>query len=203
MLGADSDLQSYNLFAYCGNNPVNRADIQGELANWLIGGLTGALVSGVTALIKGENVGAAAAQGFISGAIAGAAVDVALAVVATGPLGIIGAGIIAYGGGYYGNMAGEDASSVLRTGHKVQDRDALKKRSRIAGGINLIAAGFSTVSKIADEGINSLNRCKDIIVKTSKALENLFNPSVSFTDGLSLFASVHFSIYNEGFCSLA
>jgi len=28
-LGANGDLQSYNLFAYCGNNPVNRKDTNG------------------------------------------------------------------------------------------------------------------------------------------------------------------------------
>ena len=38
-IGANQDLTSYNLFAYCGNSPVNRADLTGtfwaEIGNWL------------------------------------------------------------------------------------------------------------------------------------------------------------------------
>lgn len=38
-IGANQDITSYNLFAYCGNSPVNRADLTGtfwtEIGNWL------------------------------------------------------------------------------------------------------------------------------------------------------------------------
>lgn len=35
ILGANNDMLSYNLFAYCGNNPVNRIDPNGEGAEFL------------------------------------------------------------------------------------------------------------------------------------------------------------------------
>ena len=35
ILGANNDMLSYNLFAYCGNNPVNMADETGHWPQWL------------------------------------------------------------------------------------------------------------------------------------------------------------------------
>jgi len=31
LLGANDDYASYNLYAYCGNNPINRHDVDGYL----------------------------------------------------------------------------------------------------------------------------------------------------------------------------
>ena len=82
-LGANSDLISINLFAYCGNNPVSRKDSSGKF--WItagimaIGGLIGGAVSAVssavtqkvlTGTVNWKSVGVAAATGFVSGAVA-------------------------------------------------------------------------------------------------------------------------------------
>ena len=82
-LGADEGLLSYNLFAYCINNPVNRSDTNGNLSmpNWLkvtvgavaIAGLAVATVctGGAAAVICGAALSGAIAGG-ASGAVMGA-----------------------------------------------------------------------------------------------------------------------------------
>ena len=67
------------MFAYCGNNPVTRADSSGNFWNIVIGAAVGALVSGITTAIDSYvttgsvdwgKVGISAAVGAISGGIA-------------------------------------------------------------------------------------------------------------------------------------
>jgi RHS repeat-associated protein len=129
-----------NMYAYCGNNPVNMVDDGGNLANWIIGGFVGGLIGIVSSAIRGDDVFAGAVQGAIAGVIAGAAIDVALALVATGgAVGILAAGYYAYAGGYLGNMAGEEASSLITTHHLVEDVKGMRKRSHIAGIYNLVS----------------------------------------------------------------
>jgi hypothetical protein len=80
----------FNLFAYCNNNPVNRADPTGHAFMFLtaaIGAVVGAVVGGVIAAAKGKSVvkGAliGAAVGGLVGLGAGAAAGVLLAGSAT------------------------------------------------------------------------------------------------------------------------
>jgi len=70
------------MFAYCGNDPVNRADAEGEcwvLSTMLIGGAIGACIGAVTSVISqsvlnGEvdwsTVGVDLISGFVGGAVA-------------------------------------------------------------------------------------------------------------------------------------
>ncbi len=60
-----------NMFAYCGNNPVKRQDIKGNLFGTIVGGILGAIAGGVNAAIKGENVVAGAVIGGLVGAAIG------------------------------------------------------------------------------------------------------------------------------------
>jgi hypothetical protein len=71
---------SWNRYAYVENNPVNATDPTGELANWAAGALIGAAIGAGGELARqyfaGEDlslrdIGAAAAGGLVSGAIAG------------------------------------------------------------------------------------------------------------------------------------
>lgn len=66
------------MWAYCGNNPVNRADSQGDFFNTIIGGIVGGIIGGIAASIQGESFWEGAASGAVSGAISGAAVDIGL-----------------------------------------------------------------------------------------------------------------------------
>jgi len=79
LLGANGDFPSLNLYAYCGNNPVARADDGGEFWNIVIGAVVGAAVNAVTTAVNSyltngsidwESVGISAAVGAISGGVA-------------------------------------------------------------------------------------------------------------------------------------
>ena len=77
-----------NMFVYCGNNPVNMTDNEGQFWNTIIGAVAGAIVGGITAAIMGTDIAAGIVSGALNGAITGAAVDIA---IATG-----GAGLVAF-----------------------------------------------------------------------------------------------------------
>ena len=175
-LGSEGTFASYNLFAYCGNNPVNRVDDSGQLGNWIIGGLIGGLVGGITSALKGESFWAGAAQGAVTGAIAGAAVDIAVDSIATfGVAGVAAAGVVAFAGGFLGNIAGEETYSLATTGSLKEVDNGMISRSAVAGVVNIASMGFSA-------GLGS-------------------SPQFAFqeTDVVSAFGSTHFSIHSAVF----
>ena len=78
VIGDNASLSEKNLFAYCENNPVMRADADGEFWTILAGAAIGAVVGGLSSIISqaiaGEDinwtaVAISAASGAISGAI--------------------------------------------------------------------------------------------------------------------------------------
>ncbi len=82
LLGANGDFASYNLFAYCGNNPVIREDKSGQFWNFIVGAVGGALIGGgvqiISNLVSGKNwsdgLGVAMATGAASGLLAASGV---------------------------------------------------------------------------------------------------------------------------------
>ena len=77
-LGANGELTSYNLYAYCGNNPVNKIDKTGNLGlaigifigvSTVIGGIAGAF----TAACTGSNILEGTLEGAALGAVAATA----------------------------------------------------------------------------------------------------------------------------------
>ena len=81
VLGVGGDILSYNSFAYCENNPVNRADHDGNFWHILVGAIFGAIGGAVSSIVsqvtsgQGINwkaVGISAASGAVSGAITAA-----------------------------------------------------------------------------------------------------------------------------------
>ena len=103
LLGANGDFASLNLFAYCGNNPISRADSNGHfwhiVAGAVVGGLIGAISSVVGQAVSGQGinwaeVGVSAASGALTGAITAACPG--MGAVATGIVhGVVGAGTYA------------------------------------------------------------------------------------------------------------
>ena len=196
LLGADGDFQSYSLFVYCGNNPVNKADTQGKLAGWLVGGITGALVGGLTSLIKGEGFAAGAVQGLITGSISGAAVDIALAAVATGgTLAVVVGGLIAFSGGAIGNIAAEETLIFARTGKLKKLDSSMVKRSMISGAINAASLGFSTSLEVVKKGNAFFKPNQKTIEIIRQAGNNIRDFSTSTYDLTSAFAATHFAIH--------
>ena len=85
----NDDVLGTNLFAYCSNNPVNRADNEGEfwhiLAGAVVGGLINGAVKAVSNVIEGKSVtdglGTAMLAGAASGALASSGVGLVGSVV--------------------------------------------------------------------------------------------------------------------------
>ena len=77
-LGANGDILSYNLYAYCSNNPIMFTDPSGHAAAAIIAGViiggavVGGLLGAATSAINGEDVWKGAAVGVITGGAASA-----------------------------------------------------------------------------------------------------------------------------------
>ena len=68
LLGANGDFASLNLFAYCGNNPVSRADSNGHFWHLVVGGVIGGIIGAISSAASGGD-----AVDVLIGAVAGAA----------------------------------------------------------------------------------------------------------------------------------
>ena len=79
-INANGDILGFNMFAYCGNNPVSRSDTNGALWNVAIGAGIGAVLGGIlgglTAYRSGQNVLLGIAIGAVLGGAVGAIVGV-------------------------------------------------------------------------------------------------------------------------------
>ena len=187
------------MFAYCENDPINRWDPNGELANWIIGAAVGAVVGGIISAINGEGFYAGAAQGFVSGLIAGAAIDIALASIATfGAAGIVTAGVISYYGGYVGNIAGEETKSIIQgKGFAPIDSD-MKQRSRIAGVVSVGAFAFSAILGYANNGLQPVKRMVSRAnTFINEVKNNLLQVTKASTDIASIHGAVHYAIHGS------
>ncbi len=103
LLGANGDFPSLNLFAYCGNSPVSRADTNGGFWHIVVGAAVGAVIGAVSSIvgqavsgnkINWAEVGVSAASGAITGAVTTACPG--MGAIATGIVhGAVGAGTYA------------------------------------------------------------------------------------------------------------
>ena len=71
LLGANGDFASLNLFVYCGNNPITRADDGGEFWHIVVGAAIGGIIGAVSAAASGGDA-IDIAIGFLAGAGGGA-----------------------------------------------------------------------------------------------------------------------------------
>ena len=185
-----------NMFAYCLNNPVPTKDTQGNFAAWVIGGLVGGLIGGAVSALEGDGFAAGFAQGAVSGAIAGAGVDFAVACVATGGLAgvAVGAGV-AYFTGYYGDLAGQQARSVV-TGNGFKPVDSTMRRTaRGAGIINTFSFGIGALGHYADDAFRSIKTAVNKYGIFKAAFSEPFVPGLG--DIYDTFSSVHTAIWGN------
>ena len=121
-MGANGDFASLNLYAYCGNNPVSRADHGGQFWNVVIGAVVGAAVSSATQiasnLIAGEDWHKGVASAAIVGAVGGAVAATGLGMFAQAALTSVAAAAgDALQQGIDNNFKGKiDVGQSIRTG---------------------------------------------------------------------------------------
>ena len=152
-----------NMWAYCGNNPVNRYEVDGKFWNIVVGAVLGTVVGAVTAAINGQNVLVGAAAGLVSGTIAGATLGVGLAVAAgasaaigTGATAVIaGLGISAVGG-FVGGAAGEIINEV-GNGQEL-NKDAIIREATLGAIFNTVGFGLGSLSSMAFKGPNIVGK---------------------------------------------
>ena len=133
------------MFAYCGNNPISRADSSGQFFFTVLGAVIGALSGALDSAIMGgspEEVLNGAIAGAVSGAISGAGVDIGTTVTAaTGGAGI-GAGVAIAGAfGAVGSFVGTGIS----TGWKADPMDYLAS-ALVGAGTNMISFGLAPIN---------------------------------------------------------
>ena len=132
-LGVDGTPLSYNLFAYCKNNPVNCADTHGTFINTITGAIIGGIIGGISAAIAGDSIWAGIGIGAGTGALAGLAADVA---IATGGVGAIA--IAAVGGAMASGI--NYAATEVVNGREI-DAGTLALEMTIGAAANMLTFG--------------------------------------------------------------
>ncbi|MBQ7761385.1 MAG: RHS repeat-associated core domain-containing protein [Clostridia bacterium] len=108
-LGANGDIQDFNLYAYCNNNPVMYVDPSGKLAvsltviGLIIGAVVGAAAGGIGAYNIAKNNGAEdwelfgwTMAGIVGGGVVGGALGAGVGAIVTKITGIIGLSVTKY-----------------------------------------------------------------------------------------------------------
>ena len=132
----------YNMFAYCGNNPITRADDTGYFFFTALGAAIGAVTGYFDAVIMGTTPETGVKAGFVSGAIAGAGVDIG--VLVTAGTGGTGAGMgLAIAGllGAAGSAVGTGISSEWTASEMDYFGSAL-----VGAGMNMISFGLAPIN---------------------------------------------------------
>ena len=143
LLSTGQGVLGHNCYAYCGNNPIERIDSEGEFWNVIVGAIGGAIFGALDAasnedvsisdIIKGALVGA------VTGAAVGATLGIGLGIAAAGtPIAIAGGATFSTVFGGLAAGAGEAARQGVFGEEYDKDRVAT---AIIVGGIGNLA-GF-------------------------------------------------------------
>ena len=94
-----------------------------------------------------------------------------------------------------GSIAGEETQSLIKTGRLRKVSKDMRNRAYIAGAFNVVAFGFSSLLKYADEGIQGFNQSPKAVDVLKTAGENLTDFSVKAIDVTSAFGAAHISLF--------
>ena len=166
LVSTGQGLLGNNMFAYCDNSPVNKADPTGEfgilstlaVAGIAISAVVGGLVAGASTALSGGSVGEVIASAAIGAVTAGAIATVA----ALGAAGTLTAGTVALVSGGIG-AAGEVSSIAVEHAYHKNDEnytfDLATSTTRV-----IYAAGVSAFSGWVSYGINRIYTGADEII---------------------------------------
>jgi RHS repeat-associated protein len=162
-----------NLYAYCGNNPVNGVDPDGQFLHVIAGAIIGAVVGGGISYAVTGDFWAGAWRGAVMGGLGAAVGPAAAALLGEGLLAGIGAGAIA------GAVGGTAVQAIeMATGTRCEFSFGRLGVDAALGGLGAAAAAglkaaASALSK-AQVGIAPLGAC--FVAGTLVATENGFTP---------------------------
>ena len=131
-LTADATLNNNNLFAYCDNNPVNRADTEGEIWNVIAGAVLGASFNVATQMLANSISGDKLSSGLVSAAVSGA---IGGAVTALPGMGTVGEIIV-----------NSVTSGVVEATSQVRANKEKKKRGQKESSRSEIACSVATAA---------------------------------------------------------
>lgn len=182
-LGINNDYNSYNLYAYCGNNPIVREDTGGYFWNTIIGAAAGAIVGGVTAAIKGDSIKAGIVSGALSGAATGAALDIT---IATGGVGLGALAGVAIASGFGGSASSYVNQRMNGVSHSEVDWETVA----IDGVWGAIGGAISF--GVADVGGPTCQTLKQIVSKPATEI------SKQAVDDLAMSAAISVGTWLNG-----
>ena len=137
----------YNMFAYCGNNPVSRNDKDGEFWNIIGGAIVGALVGvasqAISNLIDGNPIGDGLAKAAVTGAVGGA-----LTAAFPGANTLISAGMSAAESVISDVQNGENLPTILVNATLSAGFAAATSGSTIFGDKDIVTKSFKAVGNI-------------------------------------------------------
>ncbi len=154
-LGANGDLNAYNLYAYCSNNPVMYVDPNGNIAistailiGAIVGVGVGGLIGGIVAYNSAKGTGASGAELAYETAV-GVAKGVAIGAVAGALIGATGGILSTYAGASATNIISTAAiTTMLNVSSRTAEVSILQAKKSISEGKN----GW----QVADDCINAI-----------------------------------------------
>ena len=187
---------SANMFAYCENNPVMRTDESGEFFNTVIGAVVGAAFGAVSAAIAGTSIWGGALSGAVSGAVAGFGVDVAMATVATGPVGIAFAVGATFASGFAGSIVG-DVIEAKSNGQNLCTGEVIG-RAIISGTANMVTGGLNVaVGKATGEVFNKSLSLKRVAKTIWKSTSDLVKRGRGITRAFGVDSTVKMTLFQR------
>ena len=147
LLGANGDFASLNLFAYCGNNPISRADSGGQFWHIVAGAALGAVAGVVTKMITNAISGQEMTNGLLTAGISGAM---------SGGLAASGVGLV---GQVVGNAfigAGNNAADQLVGMANGTKTDGFDVGSMLLDGTIGAVAGFAGGPGAGNRGLTNI-----------------------------------------------
>ena len=169
----------YNMFAYCGNNPVSRNDKDGEFWNIIGGAIVGALVGvasqAISNLIDGNPIGDGLAKAAVTGAVGGA-----LTAAFPGANTLISAGMSAAESVISDVQNGENLPTILVNATLSAGFAAATSGSTIFGDKDIVTKSFKAVGNILPGNHPNVKKvAKKLLKKTGKSVLNVIATGVA------------------------
>ena len=155
-----------NMWAYCGNNPVNRYDDGGEfwhiVAGFAVGAVVGGIFGGLTSLANGEGFWSGALQGAVSGGVAGA-----LTAAIPCPVPVLSGAVC----GGIGNFVGYAVTTPIDewNGKEIQDTVG---NGMLFGGLS---AGIGSVGTPKGSGISTRSVIDTVVGFVTESINTVIN----------------------------